>query len=78
MGEREEWGNATKDNSDQYTTWKEQVLNMSKEEFEAFLMKNADEFLNRTADNVFEEPPNKVVVENEGKRKRFRESRGEQ
>jgi hypothetical protein len=51
---------------------------MSKEEFEAFLMKNADEFLNRTADNVFEEPPNKVVVENEGKRKRFRESRGEQ
>jgi hypothetical protein len=76
MGEREEWGNATKDNSDQYTTWKEQVLNLSKEEFEAFLMKNADEFLNRNADNVFEEPQNKVVVENEGKRKRFRESRG--
>jgi hypothetical protein len=48
---------------DGFVSWKEQVQNMSKEEFEAFLRAKANEIVNKVADGVFEEVANKVLGE---------------
>jgi hypothetical protein len=46
-----------------FVSWKEQVQNMSKEEFEAFLRAKANEIMNKASDGVFEEVANKVMGE---------------
>jgi hypothetical protein len=45
--------------------WKKQYLNMSKEEFEAFLRARAGEILNKASDIVFEEVVDRVLGEEE-------------
>jgi hypothetical protein len=42
-------------------SWKEQVQNMSEEEFGVFLRKKTEEILNRAADGVFDEIVDKVM-----------------
>jgi hypothetical protein len=46
-----------------FISWKEQVQNMSKEEFEAFLRAKADEIRNSAADGVFDELVDKGISE---------------
>jgi hypothetical protein len=46
-------------------SWKEQVQNMSKVEFEAFLREKAVEILNKAADKAFDEIADKVMQEEE-------------
>jgi hypothetical protein len=54
---------ARKGDSDGFISWKEQVLNMSKEEFEAFLTEKAEEISSKAADKVLDELVNKVMEE---------------
>jgi hypothetical protein len=48
---------------DDVLSWKEQVQNMSKKEFEVFLRAKADEIVNRAANRVLDEVVNKVMGE---------------
>jgi hypothetical protein len=48
---------------DGFISWKEQVQNMSKGEFEAFLRANAGEILNMAVDEVIRELADKVLEE---------------
>jgi hypothetical protein len=63
--EREEVGGATLGCSAQILTWKEQVANMSKADFEAFIKEKVGEILNKADDGIFEELADKVVDEQE-------------
>jgi hypothetical protein len=65
-GEREELGNVMMDDSAQVLSWKEQVMNMSNVEFEAFLKEKAGEILNKAAENIFDDLVDKVTGEEEG------------
>jgi hypothetical protein len=65
-GEREELGNVMMDDSAQVLSWKEQVMNMSNVEFEAFLKEKAGEILNKAAENIFDDLVHKVMGEEEG------------
>jgi hypothetical protein len=58
-----EMGSPTGVDSAQDMTWKEQVQNMSKEEFETFLREKAGEILGKAADKLFDELADKVVNE---------------
>jgi hypothetical protein len=52
-----------KDGGDVFVSWKEQVQNMSGEEFEAFLKAKADEILDKAAKTVIEDLADKVMGE---------------
>jgi hypothetical protein len=52
-----------KEGDDVFVSWKEQVQNMSREEFEAFLKAKADEILNKAAKTVIEDLADKVMGE---------------
>jgi hypothetical protein len=65
-GEREELGNVMMVDSAQVLSWKEQVMNMSNVEFEAFLKEKAGEILNKAAENIFDDLVDKVTGEEEG------------
>jgi hypothetical protein len=58
-------GEAEKDKEDGevFVSWKEQVQNMSREEFEAFLKAKAGEILDKAAKNVIEDLADKVMGE---------------
>jgi nucleoid DNA-binding protein len=49
--------------TDRFVSWKERVLNMSKEEFEAFLKEKTEEISNKAADKVLDELVDKVMEE---------------
>jgi hypothetical protein len=55
---------------DGFVSWKEQVQNMSEEEFEAFLRAKADEITNKVADGVIEELADKVGEEDDGQQEK--------
>jgi hypothetical protein len=52
-----------KEGDDVFVSWKEQVQNMSRDEFEAFLKAKADEILDKVAKTVIEELADKVMGE---------------
>jgi hypothetical protein len=52
-----------KGGEDVFVSWKEQVQNMSTDEFEAFLKARADEILDKAAKTVIEEMADKVMGE---------------
>jgi hypothetical protein len=52
-----------KGDEDGFVSWKEQVQNMSRDEFEAFLKARAEEILEKAAKTVIEELADKVVGE---------------
>jgi hypothetical protein len=52
-----------KGGEDVFVSWKEQVQNMSRDEFEAFLKAKADEILDKAAKTVIEELADKVMGE---------------
>jgi hypothetical protein len=52
-----------KGGEDVFVSWKEQVQNMSRDEFEAFLKARADEILDKAAKAVIEELADKVMGE---------------
>jgi hypothetical protein len=51
---------------DDFISWKEQVQNMSKEEFEAFFRAKVDEIRNKAVDGVFDELADKGMSEDVG------------
>jgi hypothetical protein len=59
----EEVAKSTHGIEDDFTSWKEQVQNMSKVEFEAFLRAKANEILNKAAEGVLDELVDKVLGE---------------
>jgi hypothetical protein len=61
--EVEEVAKSTQGIEDDFTSWKEQVQNMSKVEFEAFLRAKANEILNKAAEGVLDELADKVLGE---------------
>jgi hypothetical protein len=52
-----------KEGGDVFVSWKEQVQNMSGEEFEAFLKAKADKILDKAAKTVIEDLADKVMGE---------------
>jgi hypothetical protein len=52
-----------KADEDVFVSWKEQVQNMSRDEFEAFLKAKPDEILDKAAKKVIEELADKVMGE---------------
>jgi hypothetical protein len=62
-GEGERGVEISPNSEDGFVSWKEQVQNMTKDEFEVFLRAKAGDILNRAADEVMEEMVDKVLGE---------------
>jgi hypothetical protein len=62
-GEGERGVEISPNSEDGFVSWKEQVQNMTKDEFEAFLRAKARDILNRAAYEVMEEVVDKVLGE---------------